>query len=74
MIEESEIAQLVFITRGLSGLTKPNHSPQLDSGLSVALGHLIIFQLDLQPHETGAVFSEKSSLSQSKLSFLEFYH
>lgn len=73
-IEELEIAMLAFITFGLSSLIKPNCSPQLDSGLPMALGHLVIFQLDLQLQETGTVFSKKSFLSQSKLSLLEFYH
>lgn len=73
-IEELEIAMLAFITCGLSSLIKPNCSPQLDSGLPMALGHLVIFQLDLQLQETGTVFSKKSFLSQSKLSLLEFYH
>ena len=66
MIEVLDIAMLAFITCGLSSLIKPNYSPQLDSGLSMALGHLVIFQLDLQLQETGTVFSKKSFLSQSK--------
>lgn len=53
--EELEIAQLVFVTCGLSGLAKPDQGPQLNRGLSMALDHFAIFQLELQPQETGAV-------------------
>ena len=63
MIEVLEIVMLAFITCSLSSLIKPNYSPQLDSGLSMVLGHLVIFQLDLQLQETGTVFSKKSFLS-----------